>query len=176
MITDDQKEMAYVQAKYAAREATRSKDDDGLCAYFALFGMIELKELGLKPCIQGGSAFWPRVPEPENTPESVATHYGYQWEPGSEMSKMAVKMGCLPEMHIWIGLVETQELVDFSTTSWPTSASNRGVEWFGDRPPGYVWCQPEGLPKYVRYEADPIATRVAARYLSKLLGILAKEK
>jgi len=40
---------------------------------------------------------------------------------------MAMLMGNLPEIHIWIGIPETQELVDFSTGQLPKIATALGL-------------------------------------------------
>ena len=38
-------------------------------------------------------------------------------------SAMSVAMGNLPEMHVWVGVVDRQELVDFTTRHLKSAAA-----------------------------------------------------
>ena len=67
-----------------------------------------------RPSIQAGSLQWPRI-KPEDDDGVMNTHFAYMWTPGAYDSAMSVLMGNLPEMHVWVGIVDRQEVVDFTT-------------------------------------------------------------
>jgi len=159
-----------VRKRVVGRIGERSADS--LCLYWAHYGLQVLKEAGIEVCLQAGSAYWPRVDNPRETPEHVMTHFGYKWEPDSNLSRLSVRLGHLPEMHIWLGIVETQELVDFSTGTWPQACRDRIGEWETQDPPPYYWGPPGNLPEDVVYEPHAKATILAGHIIDRLEAVL----
>jgi hypothetical protein len=82
--------------------------------------------------------------------------------------------GLLPEIHVWAGIVESQELLDLSTGAWPAACQRLlGLDWPGIRPPEFFWGKE--LPNVAHYEAKPQATIFAGRLIEtmKTKGLLA---
>lgn len=169
-------------------ELTRTSRPDGVidpaylaasCLEWAWWGYQRLRELPGSPrvLIQAGSASWPRV-APHLDDGVSSTHFSYEWDTKSPLASLArlgihVVMGqsigyALPEMHCWLGLPETQEIIDFTTGLWPEACYYRiGEPWLADRPPEYLWVQGKHLPQSVRYHADPDAIDLAILVLAR---------
>lgn len=140
------------------------------CVMWTAIGYWLLKKAGLKPCIQAGTALWPRVPAPFPDDEQF-THFGYQWEPDSMLSQISTSRGNLPETHVWLGLPDEQQIVDFSTGRWVESCKIiLRQDWPGPKPPPYFWGVPADLPRHVRYEPNVDATIVVGKMMAEGLG------
>jgi hypothetical protein len=132
----------------------------GLCMLWTLHGLRRLQELDVRVILQAGTAYWPRVPDPANTPEDVQTHFGYEWSPDESISNRAILAGMLPEMHTWLAIPETQEMIDFSTGTWPVACNFTLGPWTGDDPPDYLWATNEQMGEAgygCKYEPHPAA-------------------
>lgn len=129
----------------------------GLCLYYAHHTASVLHEHGLPVVIQAGSLQWPRI-LPEEDDGKMDTHFAYMWSPGSPESQAAVLQGNLPECHVWVGILNRQELVDFSTGHLRAAAESRGMVWTAADPPSYVWCNANDLPDWVVYRPCRDAT------------------
>jgi hypothetical protein len=80
------------------------------------------------------------------------------WEPDHSLSRAARKAGLLPEIHVWVGCAEPQQLVDLSTGSLPKDCKAKlGIEWQADLPPDYLWADYRVTPA-ARYEPCLSAT------------------
>lgn len=90
----------------------------GSCLYWTITGVGILISLGHRAIIQAGSMSWPILPVHLDDGEQ-STHFTYEWSPWREESQAALRLGLLPEIHIWIGLPDFNELVDFSTKWLP---------------------------------------------------------
>ena len=44
-------------------------------------------------------------------------------------SQAALKLGLLPEIHVWVGLPDQNELLDFATKFLPDQAAQEGLIW-----------------------------------------------
>ncbi len=119
--------------------------DRGSCLYWTLTGLSILTSLGLRARLQAGSLSWPILP-PHLDDGHQPTHFTYEWSPWRPESQAALKLGLLPEIHLWIGLPDRNELVDFSTQWLPQQAAKAGLVWRTDPPPDFLWCGPSGLP------------------------------
>jgi hypothetical protein len=117
--------------------------------------------------IQAGSLQWPRVLRSEDD-GVMNTHFAYQWTPGAYDSAVSVAMGNLPEMHVWVGLLDSQEIVDFTTRHLTLAAARRGMAWTAPRPPSYLWCPANGLPDWVVYRPNRDASIYACTLLKRL--------
>lgn len=131
---------------------------EGLCLYYAGTVMETLQSYGYKALIQGGSLLWPRI-KPEEDDGVMDTHFSYMWSPETLESQIAMSLGALPEMHVWVGLIDTQEIVDFSTRHLKEAATNRGHKWIANDPPSYFWGNQ--LPDWVRYRPNVEASLLA---------------
>jgi hypothetical protein len=143
-----------------------SKLDDrpGLCLYYAKETIAILARHGYKAIIQAGSLQWPCL-RPEDDDGIISTHFAYMWSPGDPISALSVALGNLPEIHCWVGLLEEQEIVDFSIRHLKKAAAVHGVRWTAADPPPYLWCPVNEIPDDVRY----IPNREASMYASILL-------
>ncbi len=62
--------------------------------------------------------------------------------PWREESQAELKLSLLPEIHVWVGLPDSKEIVDFSTKYFPQHAAAEGLEWRTAPPPDFLWCGP----------------------------------
>lgn len=129
----------------------------GRCFYWSLTLMGALLQRGYRALIQAGSMSWPIVP-PGQDDGKAATHFSYEWSPWREESQAALKLGLLPEIHVWVGLPDQNELLDFATKFLPEQAAQEGLAWRTAPPPDFLWCGPSELPEGVRYQPDLYAT------------------
>lgn len=139
-------------------------DRPGLCLYYAKETMAVLTRHGRKAVIQAGSLQWPCL-RPEDDDGVISTHFAYMWSPGDPISLLSMVAGNLPEIHCWVGLLEEQEIVDFSTRHLKRAAAAHGVRWTAADPPSYLWCPVSKIPGDVRY----IPNREASLYASMIL-------
>jgi hypothetical protein len=86
------------------------------------------------------------------------------------------------EMHAWVGIVATQEIVDIACYHFPeviagsfagsTLDDNRrkiaALDWPGDKPPEFLWCHAHKLPERVYYRPLPEPSILAARVWSRV--------
>ena len=116
------------------REVARMGDRPGLCLFYAHAAASVLWRHRLPAVIQAGSLQWPRVLRSEDD-GVMNTHFAYEWTPGAYDKRLSVAMGNLPEMHVWVGLLDTQEIVDFTTRHLALAAARQGMAWTApDRP------------------------------------------
>ena len=145
----------------------QTENRPGLCIYYANTVANLLHRHGLHVVIQAGSLQWPRIRRAED--DGVTnSHFAYMWSPHTTASLRSMSIGNLPEMHVWVGLIESQELVDFSTRHFKEAAQKLGMTWTADSPPPYVWCPANQLPDWVRYTPNREATLFACHILEKL--------
>ncbi len=125
------------------RQVSRLDDRPGLCLYYAHYTASVLHRHGYHATIQAGSLQWPRI-KPEDDDGVMNTHFAYMWTPmwtpGAYESALSVLMGNLPEMHCWVGIIDTQEIVDFTTRHLKTAAANLDLAWTAADPPEFLWC------------------------------------
>ncbi len=141
----------------------------GRCFWWSYFGMHILRTAGIDVVPQAGTAYWPRLPK-EQLGEDENSVFGFQWDPHSLRSRIAVATGALPECHVWLGVVSTQELIDLSTGDWPDICRTLlGWDWPGERPPSFLWGQANNLPENVYYEPIRDATIRVGRLFERLL-------
>jgi hypothetical protein len=125
----------------------------GRCFYWTLTLMGVLLQYGYRALIQAGSMSWPIVP-PGQDDGTSPTHFSYEWSPWREESQAALKLGLLPEIHVWVGLPDSNELLDFSTKYLPEQAAKEALVWRTPLPPDFLWCGPSELPDGVLYKPD----------------------
>ena len=114
----------------------------GSCPFWALAVIEAGKKNGRRLFLQAGSLQWRFVP-PQLDDGISATHYSYMWSPYEPLSRRAIEMGMLPEVHVWVGDPQTQELIDLSTREIKSLAQKRGLKWKTANPPKYLWLTRE---------------------------------
>lgn len=151
----------------ARKEVGPSSNNGGLCLQLSLAVGRELARRGIRAVLQAGSAQW-RCMGGDDDGVSP-THFAYMWEM-SLLTKQRIAAGLMPEMHCWIGIPATQEIVDISTRDLIEQARLRaGIIWTADPPPDYIWTnKEEGFPCDARYIVDPVATAVALYFAESL--------
>jgi hypothetical protein len=125
----------------------------GACLYWSLTLAGVLNALGHRALLQAGSLSWSILP-PEQDDGKRPTHFAYEWSPWREESRAALRLGLLPEIHVWVGLPATNGLVDFSTKFLPELAAREGLQWRTAPPPDFLWCRPDELPSGVAYQPN----------------------
>ena len=144
----------------------RLDDRPGLCLYYAHHTCATLRKHGYQAVIQAGSLQWPRIRHAED--DGVCnSHFAYMWSPQDPASAMSVALGNLPEMHVWVGIVDRQEIVDFTTRYLKEAASPLGP-WTAADPPSYLWCPANATPDWVVYRPNRDASIYAAVILKRL--------
>ena len=118
----------------------------GGCFYWTLTLMGVLLQKGYRALIQAGSMSWPIVPPGQDDGKSP-THFFYEWSPWREKSHAALRLGLLPEIHVWVGLPDQNELLDFATKFLPEQAVKEGLIW---RTPLRQTSCGAALPSYQR--------------------------
>jgi hypothetical protein len=149
------------------RQVARLEDRPGLCLYYAHHTTAVLRRHGVSAVIQAGSLQWPRVRHDEDDGR-IDTHFAYMWTPGAADSALSVALGNLPEMHVWVGIVDRQEIVDFTTRHLRAAAEARGMAWSAPDPPRYLWCPAAEPPDWVVYRPDRDASIYACTILKRL--------
>lgn len=133
-----------------------------MCLFWAYETYKILKICGLNALIQAGSASWPMVSK-ELDDGISSTHFSYKFE-DTPFNLKRMAHGHLPEMHVWVGIVETKEIVDLTTKFWPQQAKEIGNhEWKNKLPPDYFWSDKHDDD--VQYDVDGLATVFAMSIL-----------
>jgi hypothetical protein len=149
------------------RRLSRLADRPGLCLYYAHHTAAVLTQHGLPAVIQAGSLQWPRI-RPEEDDGVIDTHFAYEWTPCASASALSVALGNLPEMHVWVGILNTQEIVDFTIRHLRAAAEARGMVWTAADPPPYLWCPANQTPAWVVYRPNREASVYACLLLKRL--------
>jgi len=103
------------------------------------------------------------------------THFGYEYDDLSNPHLHATfKNGelvwCLPEIHVWLGHVEDQEIVDLTIGYQPSNCERLiHKKWKTPKPDDFLWGKPK--PGWI-YKASEAATRFAVEYMRKDLRSL----
>jgi len=136
------------------------------CAYLAKIGMEVLSRYPrfYRPVLQAGTMQWEIVPK--QLDDGVrGTHFAFKWSPTDFNSILAMASGGIPEMHVWIALPDTNEIVDFSTGTFPAFVSTLGMEWLAPKPPDFLWQDvSQAAAEGHFYEPNEVATRYALSF------------
>ncbi len=138
----------------------------GNCVHWSLCAARVLNRYGFKPIIQGGTLQWPMVTEEEDDKVTMS-HMGYVWSPNNQISLAAMAAGYMPEMHVWLGLLDTQEIIDFSTGNFSKWALAHNLPWRMPPSPKYLWGKP---PPWTVYEAIEEATVLAFQLMQTVIN------
>lgn len=133
----------------------------GACFYWTLTGLGVLLRHGIRGCLQAGTFAWPIIPFDEDDGKlETASHFCYEYEFNAEKERLAFAGKYFPEIHIWIGLPDTQEIVDFSTKFLPHLVTTKhGLPWRTPPPPDYIWHTKAQMPERVLYRVQEQACR-----------------
>jgi hypothetical protein len=165
-LTKQQKE-ALVRDTHEVVSAVWPGGGSGVCAYAAM----TLRELarrrhGLNLAIQAGDCLWRRM-SPAQDDGVSATHFGYQWDPMSPASMRAMIEGRMPEMHVWLGDTERQEVIDPTAGLFPEQCEKLiGEGWLDRKPPAYIWAPAKKIPDRAIYRPIRDATLVAGKVMA----------
>lgn len=181
MLSKTQKDTIFEEIKALLRDV--DVPIVGSCLHRTIVGLHVLGKHEDIPrvVIQAGSMSWPRI-KPEEDDGKCNTHFSYQFEATNEQLKAKLDVAAankhrrdfflaLPEIHVWLGIPETQELIDFSTENLPsTCCFTLGETWTAPKPPPYLWTDNEGMPLGVHYKANMYATSFIYTLISILSG------
>jgi hypothetical protein len=142
----------------------------GNCLEFAWHGYQIITAYAGAPrtIIQAGSASWPRLAVDDGV---SPTHFSYEWNADDPNTRLFASgliqvvprsdghfQAALPEMHVWLAIPDSEEIIDFTTGLWPTACREMiGHEWLAPLPPEYLWTFGSRLPDGVRYVPDRAA-------------------
>lgn len=127
-------------------------DEHGGCVAAAHLIIEVAAENGVRLVLQAGTCYWPRVTA-ANDDGVEPNVFGYEWEPGSLLTRQRLAAGLLPELHVWAGDPATGEVVDLTTRSFPVQCRRiLGVRWKAPTPPDFLWTRvpPRGV-EYTPY-------------------------
>lgn len=144
-------------------------DDGGKCLYVTHAVATVLHRNGLRPIIQAGSLQWPLIPQEEDDGSSNS-HFAYMWDPTHPASRAALRAGRLPEMHVWLGLLDPPTIIDFSTRDLQRHAELVGLTWRSGDPPDHLWATEDEMPDWVVYTPNQDATWLATGILHNLFN------
>lgn len=135
------------------------------CLYWMHAGLVTLAQHGIECLPAAGTAQWEIQPD-----DGQMSHFGFEWDgdPNAELRRQVALSGGstpLPEMHCWIWIPKTQEVVDFSAGYVPTLAKAMGFEWKAEPPPTYIWARVQSLYPRAIYFPDRDATKLAIQTL-----------
>lgn len=141
-------------------------DARGMCLYWAAAAYQALSVRGYDALLQAGSLNWPIIP-PWLDDGVGATHFSFEFEPHTVMSQFLMSNGQLPEMHVWVKLRATDEIIDL-TTGFLQEQSRRltSLPWLTDEPPPYLWSRE--LPSGVHYRPNAGAIQYAWSLIRRL--------
>ncbi len=117
------------------------------CLYATAASLVVLHRHGIKAIPQAGDMCWPRITEEKDDGVSP-THWSYVWSPDDYRSAMAIAAGKLPEIHIWVGILDTNEVLDINTKFFPRACKESlGIDWDAPDPPDFLWTReiPDGV-------------------------------
>lgn len=170
------------RARFARKFPDRSPV--GRCVHLTGCLIEELAEHGIKGVFQAGECYWPRLTLAQLAarPDDPAPWFGYAWEPTSKASREAWAQGNMPELHSWVGIVATQEIVDIACVYFPQilAGSFEGMtlddgstpvapmDWPGEKPPDFLWCGHGEGPDRVLYRPMKEPTILAAHVWSRI--------
>lgn len=167
-MTDEQKHSIFGEAAgWLARCRVERARGEGRCMFWAAVGLHLLYLAGVRDaCIQAGSMSWQRLPDSQrNYPDAA---FGYVWGEADTPEVFPV-----PEVHVWLGVPSTQELIDFSTGDLVDVCREMlGLPWPGRRPPPFVWGRASELPSGVHYHPYPDATIWAGKRMTPLIAAM----
>lgn len=137
---------------------------DRLCLLYSALGAVMLQRQGVHAVVQAGSASWLYKAHDDGG----TTHYSYVFDISHPRSAQRLAMGGLPEMHCWIGLPATQEIVDVTTRHLPAlTQESTGEIWTTPAPPDFFWDTGLNAPTGWRYWCEAQAVFLAFQFIAR---------
>lgn len=139
----------------------------GWCLHSSLATLAILHLHGVKAILQAGTAYWRRAPDKLPGP----TFFGYKFEAhNSFMAELFRMLESLPEIHVWVGIVETNEMIDIETCHFPDVCLELIKEdWPAKKPPDYLWTTCDKLPRNCYYVPYKQAIELLGPYIEDLV-------
>lgn len=161
-ITTADKDKLYdkVQARMARWYGITMERAGMSCLYYMHAGLVTLDQAGIQCVPAAGTAQWQIAPDTG----SNHTYFAFEWggsKEGARHATISAGKTPLPEMHCWIWLPQTQEVVDFSAGYIPTIAKALGFTFELPPPPSYIWARPKSLFPRSVYWPNRDATQYA---------------
>lgn len=149
----------------ARAKVNNGEGNGGLCLPLAVAVEHELAEHGIRAVLQAGSAQWRCM----DVDDGISPNYfAYMWELSAQTKQRLLETK-LPEIHCWIGIPSTHEIVDISTNNLVEQARLRsGINWTAPIPPDYIWASAENFPADCHYVPDMAAISVAMFFAQRL--------
>ncbi len=124
-----------------------------------------LRDYGVRSVLQAGSASF-RFKAREKD-DGGPDHYSYVWDIDDPLTRSMMISGYLPELHCWVGIPKTNELVD--TTTENLMELQKVVlpddPWSAPPPPPFLWADCMNLPDGFVYSPCIKAIKVAMHFL-----------
>jgi hypothetical protein len=139
------------------------------CFYHAVFTHGHLKNLGLfnKVLISAGTFSIVRLAVDDGI---SPTHFSYTFTP-DRAAMEAVENDRMPEMHCWVTIPETQEVVDLTTCYLKDQCKElTGLDWKAPDPPDYVWHHIDSLPCGIEYTPSREAVALVQYFFQRTWG------
>src|SRR5262245_5809812 len=84
------------------------------CLYAAGAMIDVLRQCKVRACLQAGSASWVRITS-EQDDGKCNNAFGYGFHSENSLTVAALLERRLPEMHVWVGVPSSQEIIDITT-------------------------------------------------------------
>lgn len=133
-----------------------------------------LKDMGMQACMQAGTALWPY--KSVLLSDDDTNTFGYEFHSREAMKHLLC--GRPPEIHAWVGLVDTQEIIDFTAAFQPAQCKKMlGQDWSPEsKLPDFIWHNVEDCcNKGWHYKPSPMATQFAIQLWNNQLRSLRGE-
>jgi hypothetical protein len=126
---------------------------------------LAIAKRGVRTVLQSGSAAW-RFKAPA-CDDGGATHYSYQFNPADQASAARLAIGGMPEVHCWVGIPSTGELIDLTTGFLPEllMAALPLEKWTMPPPQPFFWGTADSLPDGWQYRATLEAIHLVFKLL-----------
>lgn len=156
------KQVVVDRCRHFARQHLSDDLHQAGCVYWAGVLAAELRAVGRSAQLQAGSAYF-RISE-----QDPAERFIYQWQGVNEENLLCLVRGVLPELHAWVYLSDSNEVIDLTTGQQAAQALElEGLPCEYPHKP-FVWDEAnEGFDERngVFYEADLAATLVVWQVL-----------
>lgn len=137
----------------------KGKREHSVSLYWTLAAQRALAVRGIHSQVQAGNMTWPVMDRGNRHGSPKPTHMAFTFDASD---KKALVEGRLPEMHVWLYIPGTKELVDFSTGEIKSVASHVApiLEWDVDQadPPPYLWRVVDKKHDFYDYGYAPSTT------------------
>lgn len=147
-LSHSQKDKIVEDVRKALIEDFPELDAVNSCLYATVYMSFALRNRNIVALPQAGSMSWLFV-DPKKDDGVSPNTFSFIWSPTEANSIGAMMAGNLPEMHFWVGLPQTQEIVDINTCYFPQWQAKYDIgDWSAKKPPKYFWGDSQALAKH----------------------------